>query len=267
MNAALHTALNCATQLLGRLWHRCRNPRCRLKLSAPAENEHHAFCTRGCYESFYRNRCRVCERDLRKAGKRGDAGRLYCRPPAKCKQEAGKYPEKYADGLWAGFPTTKLKSAHSIGLKTGIEGDRSPLGCLARHRWGGDPDRGDHSLYDEDGLTIARIVLQDDGRYHLRSPVTQPRMSWSDLSEARRLAEALALVAIPIDPKLAARTRRDNETPHPMGPPLNLRLSREAATPSDWRPVGDGAAAPPLPNFLRRHPNFCDAVAALRSAA
>jgi hypothetical protein len=28
--------------------HRCRNQRCRSKLPAPVENEHHAFCTRGC---------------------------------------------------------------------------------------------------------------------------------------------------------------------------------------------------------------------------
>src|SRR5262249_8121031 len=107
MNAVLLHALAFTTQLLGRLWHRCRNPRCRLKLPAPVENEHHAFCTRGCYESFYRNRCRVCERDLRKTGKRGDAGRLYCRPPANCRREAEKWPEKYAGGLWAGFPETK----------------------------------------------------------------------------------------------------------------------------------------------------------------
>jgi hypothetical protein len=39
------------------------------------------------------------------------------------------------------------------------------------------------------------------------------------------------------------------------------------ATPSRWKPTGDGAGVPPIPDFLRRHPNFCDAVAALRSAA
>ena len=143
--------------------HRCRNPRCRLKLPAPVENEHRAFCTHGCYESFYRNRCRVCERDLRKTGKRGDAGRLYCRPPANCRREAEKWPEKYAGGLRARFPETKLRSAHSTGLKIGIESDRPPGQCLAHYRWGGDPDRGDHSLYDKNDRAVARIVLQDDG--------------------------------------------------------------------------------------------------------
>jgi len=76
--------------------HRCRNPHCRLKLPAPVENEHHAFCTRGCYDSFHHNRCRVCEADLRKQGRRGDAGRLYCRPPNRGGYEARKWPHKYS---------------------------------------------------------------------------------------------------------------------------------------------------------------------------
>jgi len=63
------------------LRRRCRNPHCGMKLSVPVENEHHAFCTRGCFNRFYFNRCRVYEKDLRKKGKRGDANRLYCRPP------------------------------------------------------------------------------------------------------------------------------------------------------------------------------------------
>jgi hypothetical protein len=234
------------------LRHRCRNPRCRMKLPAPVENEHRAFCTRGCYESFYLNRCRVCERDLRKTGKRGDAGRLYCRPPANCRREAEKWPEKYAGGLWGGFPETKLRSAHSTGLKIGLEGDRPLAKCLAHYRWGGDPDRGDHSLYDKNDRAVARIVLQDDGRYHLRSPITWPPVSSNDLGEARHRAEALALAALPCEPKLSVQIKRANEAPHPMGPPLNRQLSQETAIVSDWRPTGNGADMPDLPDFLRK---------------
>src|SRR5262249_61070832 len=98
-------------------------------------------------------------------------------------REAEKWPEKYAGGLRAGFPETKLRSAHSTGLKIGIESDRRPGKCLAHYRWGGDPDRGDHSLYDKNDRTGARIALHDDRRYHRRSPVTWPRMSWPDLDE------------------------------------------------------------------------------------
>jgi len=83
------------------------------------------------------------------------------------------------------------------------------------------------SLYDKDGLTVARLVLRDNGRYHLRTPITWPRMAWSDLDETKRRAESISLAPTPlasVDPKLAARIKRDNETAHPMGPPFNRPL-------------------------------------------
>jgi hypothetical protein len=145
---------------------RCRNLRCRSKLPAPIENVRKAFCCRGCHESFYRNRCRVCERDLRKTGKRGDATRMYCRPPANCRREAEKWPEKYGGGQWVGFTEMKLGSAHSTRPVAAPASDRG------RWRWGGDGDR-DHSLYDRDGLTIARVVLEIEvGRLRARALVT-----------------------------------------------------------------------------------------------
>jgi hypothetical protein len=217
------------------LRHRCRNLHCRMKLPAPVENEHHAFCCKGCFESFYLNRCRVCERDLRKTGKLGDAGRLYCRPPAKCAAEAQKWPEKYGDGSRAGFSISNVRSAHSTGLKIGIAGDRPAAHCLREWGWGGDPENGDHSLYDRDALTIARIVLEADGRYRLRTPTARPHVPWADLDEAKRRAESLALAAIPlaaVSPKIAARLKRDNEAPHPL---LRSKLPTE---------VGEGPAAP-----------------------
>jgi len=225
--------------------HYCRNPRCRSKLPAPVENHHHAFCSRGCYSSFFLRRCRVCERPLDAdpmtgAKRIADGRRKAC--GRKCASVARSNPRTYR-----GLPPRKsdARSAHFTGLKSGLKGDRPPFRCLGHYCWGGDPDHGDHSLYDKDGLTVARIVLQEDGRYHLRSPVTWPRMSWPDLDEARHRAETLALAAIPLesfDPKLAARIKRDNETPHPMGPPLNRQPSRETATPSDWKPSGQGIA-------------------------
>jgi hypothetical protein len=198
------------------LRHYCRNPRCRMKLPAPVENTHRAFCTRGCYESFYRNRCRVCERDLRKTGKRGDANRLYCRLPRDCRTEAGKWPQKYDYGQ---LSANNVRSAHSTGLKFGLASDR-PRGLSLRGWWWGVPVEGDLSLYDRDGLTIGRLVLAADGRYRLQSPITRPRLSWPTLVEAKRGAESFALMAMPleaVDPKLAARIKRNNETPHPMG--------------------------------------------------
>src|SRR6516165_378523 len=94
---------------------RCRNLRCRSKLPTPVENPHRAFCTRGCYESFYRNRCRVCERDLRKTGKPGDEGRRYCRPPNRCASEARKWPGKYGFGA---RPSSILRASKSASKAT-----------------------------------------------------------------------------------------------------------------------------------------------------
>jgi hypothetical protein len=61
--------------------HRCRNPRCRLKLPVPVENKHRAFCSRGCHEQFYRARCLVCERDITEdpmTGKKRRRRHQYC---------------------------------------------------------------------------------------------------------------------------------------------------------------------------------------------
>ena len=55
---------------------RCRNPKCRMKLPEPTSNEREAFCTRGCFNSFYQHRCRVCEKPIEQP-KRGT--RLLCK--------------------------------------------------------------------------------------------------------------------------------------------------------------------------------------------
>jgi hypothetical protein len=59
------------------------------------------------------------------------------------------------------------ESADKTGLKFGLSGRRASI-C------GGDPVDGDLSLYNEDGLTIARLVLEN-GEYQLRTPITWPR--------------------------------------------------------------------------------------------
>jgi hypothetical protein len=64
----------------------------------------------------------------------------------------------------------------------------------------------------------------------------------------------IALMAMPleaVDPKLAARIKRDNETPHPMGPPLNRPPLTGDATSSDWRPTGNGAGVPDIIRYTQ----------------
>jgi hypothetical protein len=55
---------------------RCRH--CKMKLPEPTSNEREAFCTRGCYNSFYLHRCRVCEKPIEQP-RRGT--RLLCKKP------------------------------------------------------------------------------------------------------------------------------------------------------------------------------------------
>src|SRR5262249_43836239 len=234
--------------------HYCRNPRCRSRLPEPVENEHHAFCTSGCHASFYRSRCLICEERMRRKDER-----QRCKSGHRlCQSEYRKFPRAYdfprEMGGSTGFVRQPPAKAHSTGLKSDVRGDRPTSHCLCVWWWGGDSDR-DHSLYDRDGLTIARVVLEGDGRYHLRKPIATPTQAWAQLGAAKRGAESLALRASPlaaVGPKLAARTKRDNETPHPMGPPLNRPPLTGDATSSDWRSTGNGADVPDIPGFLRR---------------
>ena len=147
--------------------HYCRNPHCRSKLREPVENEHLAFCCKGCFESFYLKRCRVCEKPLREAPRRGQR-RLYCR--------AQKWPERYPSSL---ENHQRLESADKTAINFGLSGHRPSANCLRNWRWS-DPVDGDLSLYDEDGLTIARLVLED-GEHRLRTPRLEERVKYGGL--------------------------------------------------------------------------------------
>src|SRR5262249_44268854 len=71
--------------------HRCRNPKCRAKLTRPVENEHHAFCTRGCHKRFYRSRCLVCEEPFRRKNERQRFGSGH----KVCQTEYRRFPHVY----------------------------------------------------------------------------------------------------------------------------------------------------------------------------
>jgi hypothetical protein len=70
--------------------HYCRHPRCRSKLPAPVSNEHRAFCTRGCYQAFFRHRCLICEQAI----ERTTEHRKFCRKP-RCRSTFRAAPERY----------------------------------------------------------------------------------------------------------------------------------------------------------------------------
>jgi hypothetical protein len=109
------------TEFAEDLRHRCRNPRCRMKLTAPVLNPHKAFCTRGCHSSFYLKRCLVCENN-KPAG--STARRKLCRRP-KCE---GRYRKNSAHYSFLGADITSAanapRSAQSTGIKSADFDDR-----------------------------------------------------------------------------------------------------------------------------------------------
>lgn len=113
------------------LRHRCRNQKCRMKLRPPVENEHHAFCTRGCHGSFYLKRCLVCERGIEKSP-RGQH-RLICKR-AKCMAALRTTPNRYkwpqdtVRGIQvAGAVKTTKKVPVKWGLKWAIGSNRAGI--------------------------------------------------------------------------------------------------------------------------------------------
>jgi hypothetical protein len=109
------------TEFAEDLRHRCRNPHCRMKLTAPVVNPRKAFCTPGCHSSFYLKRCLVCEND-KPAG--STVRRKLCRRP-KCE---GRYRKNSAHYSFLGADTTSAanvpRSAQSTGIKSAGLDDR-----------------------------------------------------------------------------------------------------------------------------------------------
>ena len=65
---------------------------CRMKLPTPTSNERQAFCTRGCYGSFYLHRCLVCEKPIeRTTANRKICKRSKCRSALKAGEGFGRY--------------------------------------------------------------------------------------------------------------------------------------------------------------------------------
>jgi hypothetical protein len=83
---------------------RCRH--CKMNLSEPTSNARQAFCTRGCYQSFYLHRCRACEEALPKLKGKGRP-RVLCKK-AKCRNAwaGGEGFGRYVDSVGR-YPASK----------------------------------------------------------------------------------------------------------------------------------------------------------------
>jgi hypothetical protein len=104
-----------------KLRHYCRH--CRTKLTTPEEFERQAFCTKGCYASFYRKRCLVCELAI----ERNAPNKLLC-GRRKCKADYRAFPHLYVYRMGNHPSDAKLdsKTPDFIGSKEAVRADIPP---------------------------------------------------------------------------------------------------------------------------------------------
>jgi hypothetical protein len=184
-----------------RLRHYCRNPRCGAKLKKPVENPRTAFCCRGCFHSYFRRRCLVCEQPYQRAA---EQQKLCSR--RKCRRDYNKNPTAYASPWGPQTPnpsrtslveSTPPKSAHFTG---GFWCDRSDRG------WCWTPLADQHHLHDREGRLAVRLVREGDDGWWIAFPPVYPELPiYPNLVSAKRAAANVVLWALP--PEHATRRR------------------------------------------------------------
>jgi hypothetical protein len=182
--------------------HYCRNPRCKMKLAEPVDNERRAFCTPSCHSSFYRQRCLVCEKEL----PAGRADRKLCKR-ASCRNEYRRFPHLFTfAGRKPALPTGRVEIASKTPIESGsFWCDREGRGW----RWETFGD--EHWLFDRDGDVQARLIPAGD-LYIVR---LGPGIDYgtATLENAKRRTVSLALARLPVEPRYRERLARLNELP------------------------------------------------------
>jgi hypothetical protein len=212
--------------------HRCRNPRCGLKLRKPTDNLRNAFCCHGCYFSFYRSRCIVCERSFeRKTERRQVCGRR------KCRNEFRRHREHYSSTWYPGsvLAHNASRSADKTGLKIGTFGGRAWRKVA--------------------GPELAEINLRVPLEPELAARLERAHSFYREaLQKSKRAAARRALIKRRHPPVNILGGHR-----FPGAPELDLSPivdTPEWAVPSRWKPITNALMVdvPPIPEFLKRVP-------------
>jgi hypothetical protein len=162
---------------------RCRNLRCRSKLPIPTDNEHHAFCSKYCFEQFFQWRCKVCEKPILKGRRRKVPD--YCHDH-RCRKEFRRYPDAYS---YSGRNFNQdAKSAHFMGVKIALDDDRKVyFGTSPMPDWHWD----DSIVSGEDWLyaygRVVAIICGAEGGWKIRYPIAIPVQTAPTLEAARKL--------------------------------------------------------------------------------
>jgi hypothetical protein len=203
------------------LRHRCRNLKCRCKLPVPTDNPRNSFCTRGCFASFYRSKCLVCEAPFKRTREdQTTCGRAKC-------QTALRRDRAHFYGKWGHHPSLDVSepSGNPIesGIKTAHKLDRpwrqvagSPMSSEALRLTAVGPEQATRLEREQKALVEA----------HLHDP------------DPTRAAPREELYVEAVKRGILGRT---------CG-----RLPTTSATVSRWEPCDHPAAVPDIPEFLRR---------------
>jgi hypothetical protein len=219
------TGRDCSTQ--NQLRHRCRNPRCGVKLKAPIENARDAFCYPGCYESFYRSRCLVCERPFDRKTER----KRVCNR-SKCRHEFRRHPERFQPTRYRASVLDHNASGNArfTGLKTGQKSGRA-------WRKVAGPDLTEINFrIPLDPELVARLK-----KVHAASEAAWRKAAWH--------AKRRALIKHHTPPINVIGGYRFPDAPVIDLSPIE---APQWAITSRWVPTGDGTDVPPIPDFLIR---------------
>jgi hypothetical protein len=216
-----------------RVRRHCRNVRCGGKLKVPTERMCDAFCCSGCYASFYRFRCLVCERPFDRKTER----RQLCGRP-KCKRDFQRHTERFC-GVWY-QRSVLVRNALGDPIKSGLKNGDKP-GRAFRQVAG--------PTLSEDGFRLATLPLE-------LGLVARLARVHAEYFEHRRKARRLAERNVQIKRKhppvnILGGFRFPGATAVDMSP---TERAAEWAITSRWVPVGVGADVPEIPDFLRRCP-------------
>jgi hypothetical protein len=181
--------------------HYCRNkPHCGLKLKEPVENPRQAFCTPGCFASFHRHRCLVCQEPMeRRRENQHVCGKRSCLRQFRLNRAQ----------FFAGWPDPQAVvefGSERPDFTASKPPPRADLWCTKDGRgWRWEEESPDDwLLLDRDGRLAAHLNHQAQG-WRVVHPRVIPEVIELDLTLAKARALPIALASLPLHPS----TRRD----------------------------------------------------------
>jgi hypothetical protein len=210
--------------------HRCRNVRCGAKLEPAATNPRDAFCCQGCFDSFYRGRCLVCERSFIRQSER----QQLCKR-RRCRDEFYRHKELF-------LGTRYLPSVLRHNASRNARKSRGILGALGARPFAQIVG----PRLSPSSLRLASLPL--DSELAARLERTH-RPYFEALKKSKQAAARRALIKRGDPPVNVLGGYRFPNAPQICLSPLP---ASEWATPSSWTPTATSAVCPEIPDFLTR---------------